>query len=121
MYKLKNFIYIKWYKNDEYRNPWYYLNKSILKKSLRKCPFKIHIGKYHYMMFADPIHKYLIELLFTGLGWKYAGDFISYITPPNILFKFFNYEIRIVWTLGDWNTDKYYWEEVLSYKYGMFK
>ena len=112
--KLKDYIYIHWYKNDVYSNPLYYQNSKIL-KVFKRCPFKIHIGKYHYIMFSDPIRNRSIEILFTGLGWKDKYNSPRYEYPPNILFKFFNFEFRIIWTWGDYLKDTIYWEDVLSY------
>lgn len=112
--KLKDYIYIHWYKNDVYSNPLYYQNSKIL-KVFKRCPFKIHIGKYHYIMFSDPIRNRSIEILFTGLGWKDKYNSPCYEYPPNILFKFFNFEFRIIWTWGDYLKDTIYWEDVLSY------
>ena len=112
--KLKDYIYIHWYKNDVYSNPLYYQNSKIL-KVFKRCPFKIHIGKYHYIMFSDPIRNRPIEILFTGLGWKDKYNSPRYEYPPNILFKFFNFEFRIIWTWGDYLKDTIYWEDVLSY------
>ena len=112
--KLKNYIYIHWYNNDVYSNPLYYQNSKIL-KVFKRCPFKMHIGKYHYIMFSDPIRNRPIEILFTGLGWKDKYNSPRYEYPPNILFKFFNFEFRIIWTWGDYLKDTIYWEDVLSY------
>lgn len=112
--KLKDYIYIHWYENDVYSNPLYYQNSKIL-KVFKKCPFKIHIGKYSYIMFSDPIRNRPIEILFTGLGWKDKYNSPRYEYPPNILFKFFNFEFRIIWTWGDYLKDTIYWEDVLSY------
>ena len=112
--KLKDYICIHWYKNDVYSNPLYYQNSKIL-KVFKRCPFKIHIGKYHYIMFSDPIRNRPIEILFTGLGWKDKYNSPCYEYPPNILFKFFNFEFRIIWTWGDYLKDTIYWEDVLSY------
>lgn len=112
--KLKDYIYIHWYENDVYSNPLYYQNSKIL-KVFKRCPFKIHIGKYHYIMFSDPIRNRPIEILFTGLGWKDKYNSPRYEYPPNILFKFFNFEFRIIWTWGDYLKDTIYWEDVLSY------
>ena len=112
--KLKDYIYIHWYKNDVYSNPLYYQNSKIL-KVFKRCPFKIHIGKYHYIMFSDPIRNRSIEILFTGLGWIDKYNSPRYEYPPNILFKFFNFEFRIIWTWGDYLKDTIYWEDVLSY------
>ena len=112
--KLKDYIYIHWYKNNVYSNPLYYQNSKIL-KVFKRCPFKIHIGKYHYIMFSDPIRNRPIEILFTGLGWKDKYNSPCYEYPPNILFKFFNFEFRIIWTWGDYLKDTIYWEDVLSY------
>ena len=112
--KLKKYICIHWYKNDVYSNPLYYQNNKIL-KVFKRCPFKIHIGKYHYIMFSDPIRNRPIEILFTGLGWKDKYNSPRYEYPPNILFKFFNIEFRIIWTWGDYLKDTIYWEDILSY------
>lgn len=112
--KLKDYICIHWYKNDVYSNPLYYQNSKIL-KVFKRCPFKIHIGKYYYIMFSDPIRNRPIEILFTGLGWKDKYNSPRYEYPPNILFKFFNFEFRIIWTWGDYLKDTIYWEDVLSY------
>lgn len=112
---IKKYFFIYWYnKKYSFTNPWYYQNKKIL-KVFKRCPFKIHIGKYHYIMFSDPIRNRPIEILFTGLGWKDKYDSPRYEYPPNILFKFFNIEFRIVWTWGDYLKDTIYWEDVLSY------
>ena len=112
--KLKDYICIHWYENNVYSNPLHYQNSKIL-KVFKRCPFKIHIGKYHYIMFSDPIRNRPIEILFTGLGWKDKYNSPRYEYPPNILFKFFNFEFRIIWTWGDYLKDTIYWEDVLSY------
>ena len=112
--KLKDYICIYWYENNVYSNPLYYQNSKIL-KVFKRCPFKIHIGKYHYIMFSDPIRNRPIEILFTGLGWKDKYNSPRYEYPPNILFKFFNIEFRIIWTWEDYLKDTIYWEDVLSY------
>lgn len=66
-------------------------------------------------MFSDPIRNRPIEILFTGLGWKDKYNSPRYEYPPNILFKFFNIEFRIILTWGDYLKDTIYWEDVLSY------
>lgn len=66
-------------------------------------------------MFCDPINNYPIQLSFNGLGWKekYYDPVFEY--PPNILFKLFNFSIRIIWTWGNILEDMIYWEGILQY------
>lgn len=65
---IKKYFFIYWYnKKYSFTNPWYYQNKKIL-KVFKRCPFRIHIGKYYYIMFSDPIRNCPIEIVFTGLG-----------------------------------------------------
>lgn len=111
---IKKYIFIYWYKKQSFLNPWYYQNKQIL-KVFKRCPIKIHIGKYKYMMFCDPVKNYPIQLSFNGLGWKERNCEPVFEYPPNILFKLFNFSIRIIWTWGNILKDMIYWEGVLQY------
>lgn len=113
----RNNFYILWYKKkSEYSNPWYFLSEKVLSK-FKKIPHKIHIGKYQYILGTDPIKNYPIIIAFNGLGWKTKYSEVRYETPPNILFKFFNFEFRITLTWGDVLTDTIYWESILEYLY----
>lgn len=110
----KYFFIYKYNKEYSFSNPWYYQNKQIL-KVFKKCPIKIHIGRYKYLMCCDPINNYPIQISFNGLGWKEKYYEPNFEYSPNILFKMFNFEFRIIWTWGDYLKDTIYWEGILQY------
>lgn len=99
-------------KITEYNDPLYWWKK--VKNIFKKPPCKVHIGKYNYLMLCDPIRERKIYFASNGLGYKLKYDSPRFEYIPNILFKFFNWEIRIFWTWGDSLKDTFYWETILD-------
>lgn len=114
---MKNFF------KNPYKNPLYYWWK--VRKIFKKPPLHVHIGKYTYILLCDWIKSPKIQLAFNGLGWKDKYDSPRYEYFPNILFKFFNWEIRIFWSWqyqcdegiimdSQYVSDDAYWETILD-------
>lgn len=99
-------------KNNEYYVPLYWW--KYVKNLFKKPPRKVHIGKYQYIMICDPIKEFKIGFRRNGLGYKLKYDDPRFEYAPNILFKFFNWEIRIMWTWEDYLKDTIYWETILD-------
>lgn len=98
-----------------YKNPLLFWTK--VKDIFKKPPLHIHIGKYRYMMMCDWIRIPPIGLFINGLGWKDKYNSPRFETPPNILIKIFNFEIRFIWTwiikYHSWD-DYNYWVSILD-------
>lgn len=99
-------------KISEYNDPLYWWRK--VKHIFKRPPCKIHIGKYTYIMLCDPVRERKIYFSSNGLGYKFKYDMPRFEYIPNIVFKFFNWEIRILWSWGDCFKDTVYWETILD-------
>lgn len=97
---------------NPYRNPLYYWRK--MKEIFKKPPLHLHIGKYRHMMLCDYMNPPKIQFICNGLGWKDKWNSPRFEYPPNILFKLFNFEIRLIWSWGDDFKDSVYWETLLD-------
>ena len=96
---------------NEYNNPFYYWWKV---RKYYRFFFKIVTGKY-YWIFGDRIRMPKVYFKCKGLGWKPKYDQYRFEWSPYILFKFFNWHIRLIIGPIDSVSPFIYWESILEF------
>lgn len=111
--KLLKSLQYRWKALAVYNNPLYYWWKV---RKLFKLPCNLYIGRYGWN-FGDRILMPKIYFTIQGLGWKTKYEDYRFEWPPYILFKFFNWCIRISFGPLDRCYPDIYWESILEYLY----
>lgn len=96
---------------NKYNNPFYYW--WIVRKYY-KFMYRFIIGKYQWE-FGDYIRMPKVFFKCMGLGWKTKYNEYRYEWPPYVLFKFFNWQIRLVIGPLDPVAQNIYWESILEF------